>query len=82
MVDADNRQKAVPAYPDGMSGGGVWIWPKQPGEFCLAGIVTEFDEQHKALIGTRMIEMLRLVKNSFPETIPYLPRCVELGNLN
>jgi hypothetical protein len=80
MVYAENRQRVVPPDPDGMSGGAIWHDKAQNGKLQLAGIGIEYDPAHKALIGTRMVEMLRLLKDAFPETIPYLPRCPELEN--
>lgn len=58
--------------PLGMSGGGVWIKQSPQDDYRLVGIGIEWDGRNSMLIGVRIGLLVPMIKNRFPETIPYL----------
>jgi hypothetical protein len=61
------------ADPDGLSGGGAWVFSARSDDCLLAGIGIEYNASKRALIATNMAEVYKFLRREFIETAPYLP---------
>lgn len=75
--------KINPPHPRGISGGGVFRWPKDVGHRSqelrrsLVGIAHTYLKQHNCLVGTRLDLYYRLIEQNNPHLFPAAPKHTE-----